>query len=78
MERIEYSRTRGEVRALQEALPQMDLKSLSKALSLVYRKVKPSVVHIDTRREIQARQDALVGCYDGGRRRLRKKAKPRE
>jgi serine protease Do len=66
MERIEYSRTRGEVRALQEGLPQLDLKSLSKAFSLVYRKVKPSVVHIDTRRENQARQNRFGWMFEGG------------
>ena len=66
IERIEYARTRGEVRALQEGLPQLDLKSLSKAFSLVYRKVKPSVVHIDTRREIQARQNRSGWRFDGG------------
>ena len=65
MERIEYLRTRGEVRALQEGLPQLDLKSLSKAFSLVYRKVKPSVVHIDTRREIPA-PNRFGWMFDGG------------
>jgi serine protease Do len=53
MERIQYSRTRGEVRALSEAIPDLNLKSLGRAFSLVYRKVKPSVVHIDTTRQVQ-------------------------
>jgi serine protease Do len=66
IERIEYSRTRGEVRALQEALPQLNLKSLSKAFSLVYREVKPSVVHIDTRREIQARPSRFGWMMNDG------------
>src|SRR4029078_6387037 len=66
MERIQYARTRGEVRAIQEALPQMDLKSMSKAFSLVYRKVKPSVVHIDTQREVKNRQNGFAWMFDGG------------
>ena len=66
MERIQYARTRGEVRAIQEALPQMDLKSVSKAFSLVYRKVKPSVVHIDTQREVKTRQNGFAWMFDGG------------
>src|SRR5262245_34190521 len=64
MERIQYSRTRGELRALQEAMPQMELKSLSKAFSLVYRKIKPSVVHIDTSRRFR-QNDA--GWFFNGR-----------
>ena len=58
--------TRGEVCAIQEALPQMDLKSVSKAFSLVYRKVKPSVVHIDTQREVKTRQNGFAWMFDGG------------
>jgi serine protease Do len=53
MEQVEYSRTRGEVRALSETIPDLNLKSLGRAFSLVYRKVKPSVVHIDTTRPVQ-------------------------
>jgi serine protease Do len=66
VERIQYARTRGEVRAIQEALPELNLKSVSKAFSLVYRKVKPSVVHIDTRREVKARQNGFGWMFDGG------------
>ncbi len=51
---------------MQEGLPQLDLKSLSKAFSLVYRKVKPSVVHIDTRRENQARPNRFGWMFEGG------------
>ena len=59
--------TRGEVRALQEGLPQLDLKSLSKAFSLVYRKVKPSVVHnIHTRREIHQWPNRFGWMFEGG------------
>ncbi len=65
MERIEYSRTRGEVRALREMLPELNLKTLSKASTLVYRKVKPSVVHIDTVSEVRERRDAFAAPFDG-------------
>lgn len=67
MEQIEYFRTRGEMRALQEALPNMNLKALSKAFTLVYRKVKPSVVHITSRRVLQVRDD--LALLLGGRNR---------
>jgi serine protease Do len=64
--RIEYSRTRGEVQAIKEALPRMDLKSLSKSFALIYRKIKPSVVHIDTQRPAEARDRfGLRGMFGG-------------
>jgi serine protease Do len=59
MGQIEYARTKKEVQALQESLPELNLKSLSKAFTLVYRKVKPSVVHIDTKRELRAQRNAF-------------------
>jgi len=66
LERIQYSRTRGEVQAIKEALPRMDLKSLSKSFALVYRKIKPSVVHIDTQRRTEARDRfGLRGMFGG-------------
>lgn len=67
LERVQYYRTRGEVQALREALPVANLKSLSKSFSLVYRKIKPSVVHIDTRREIHAQRNDFFGggFFDG-------------
>jgi serine protease Do len=61
---IEYARTKKEVQALQESLPELNLKSLSKAFTLVYRKVKPSVVHIDTHRELRARRSVFGGMFD--------------
>src|SRR5436309_1248041 len=73
IERIEYSRTRGEVRALREMLPEMNLKSLSKASTLVYRKIKPSVVHIDTVSEIRQRPDAFTALFDRRGRELEEK-----
>jgi len=60
---IEYARTRAEVRALNEALPEMNLKALSKAFTLVYRKVKPSVVHINTQRELRTRQSPFGSIF---------------
>jgi serine protease Do len=65
MERIQYQRTRGEMRAIRETLPELNLKALGKASTLVYRKVKPSVVHIDTRGERQERSDAFSRMLDG-------------
>ncbi|HTQ38304.1 MAG TPA: trypsin-like peptidase domain-containing protein [Pirellulales bacterium] len=62
---IEYARTKKEVQALQESLPELNLKSLSKAFSLVYRKVKPSVVHIDTRRELRAGRNGFAPFFGG-------------
>lgn len=66
LERIAYSRTRGEVKALKEALPGMNLKALSKSFALIYRKIKPSVVHIDTRREEESRDRFGFGAMFGG------------
>jgi len=66
LERIQYSRTRGEVQALKEALSGMDLKALSKSFALVYRKIKPSVVHIDTRLEEESRDRFGFGTMFGG------------
>ena len=66
LERIEYSRTRGEVQAIKEALPAMDLKALSKSFALVYRKIKPSVVHIDTQRPAEMRDRFGLGAMFGG------------
>ncbi len=65
MERIEYARTRGEVRALREMLPDLNLKALGKASTLVYRKIKPSVVHIDTVSAVHERHDAISALFDG-------------
>ncbi len=50
MEQLEYSRTRGQVQAIDEALPDLKDKigSLGKLFSLLAKKVGPSVVHIDT------------------------------
>jgi len=62
---IEYVRTKKEVQAIKESLPELNLKSLSKAFTLVYRKVKPSVVHIDTHRELRARRDLFNGMLVG-------------
>jgi serine protease Do len=64
MGEIEYSRTKKEVQALKESLPDLNLKSLSKAFTLVYKKVKPTVVHINTHRELKARRDAFGGLWD--------------
>ena len=61
MERLEYRRTLGEVQALCEALPEANLKSLSKSFTLIYQKIKPSVVHIDTRRELRNRGNEFFG-----------------
>jgi serine protease Do len=66
LERIQYSRTLGEVKALKESLPGMNLKSLSKSFALIYRKIKPSVVHIDTRREAESRDRLGLGAMFGG------------
>ena len=60
MERIQYFRTRGELRALHEAAPDMNLKALSKAFTLVYRKVKPAVVHINANRTVSVRDDLAM------------------
>ncbi len=62
---IEYARTKKEVQALKESLPELNLKSLSKAFTLVYRKVKPTVVHIDTHREFHTRRDPFGGALGG-------------
>ena len=68
MGQIEYSRSARRVESLCEALPEMNLKSLSKAFTLVYRKVKPSVVHINTRRGLNTRRSPLdVGTLLGGK-----------
>ncbi len=64
IERIQYSRTKGELRALREALPEMNLQSLSKAFSLVYRKVKPSVVHVSAHRTVRVN---LPAAFFNGR-----------
>ncbi|HEY2762335.1 MAG TPA: trypsin-like peptidase domain-containing protein [Pirellulales bacterium] len=61
MERLEYRRTLGEVQALRESLPEANLKSLSKSFTLIYQKIKPSVVHIDTRREVRNRGNEFFG-----------------
>ncbi len=58
-------RTKKEVQALKESLPELNLKSLSKAFTLVYRKVKPTVVHIDTHREFHTRRDPFGGALGG-------------
>src|SRR5262245_55513462 len=64
LERIQYSRTKGEVQALRESLPELNLKGLSKTFPLIYRKVRPSVVHIDTRREfVSRRNDFGLGVF---------------
>ena len=49
-ERIEYSKMLGQVRAVNEVLPEIGpkLESLSKAFSVIAKKVGPSVVFIDT------------------------------
>lgn len=62
---IEYARTKKEVQALKESLPELNLRSLSKAFTLVYRKVKPSVVHIDTHTELRTRRDPFGGMFGG-------------
>src|SRR5262245_15552040 len=66
LERIEYSRTRGQVQAIKEALPGMDLKALSKSFALVYRKIRPSVVHIDTQRPAETRDRFGLGAIFRG------------
>jgi serine protease Do len=50
LERIEYSKMLGQVRAVNEVLPEIGpkLESLSKAFSVIASKVGPSVVFIDT------------------------------
>jgi serine protease Do len=65
---IEYARTKKEVQAIKESLPELNLKALSKAFTLVYRKVSPTVVHIDTHRELKARRDMFGGMFEGGTR----------
>jgi len=67
---IEYARTKKEVQALKESLPELNLKSLSKAFTLVYRKVRPTVVHIDTHRELRTRRDPFGGLLGGQPRSL--------
>ncbi|MCC7085755.1 MAG: trypsin-like peptidase domain-containing protein [Pirellulales bacterium] len=69
MERIQYSRTRGEVLALRKELPELNLKALSKAFTLVYRQVKPSVVHIDTKRSLGSGRGDFFSMF-GGRQQL--------
>lgn len=66
-ERIEYSRTRGEVRAIREGLPEFNFKSLTKAFSLAYRQVRPSVVHVETRRQLTQRENDLAAAMFGDR-----------
>src|SRR5262245_66652760 len=66
LERIQYSRTRGQVQAIKEALPGMDLKALSKSFALVYRKIRPSVVHIDTQRPAETRDRFGLGAIFRG------------
>jgi serine protease Do len=60
VQRISYSKTMGELQALREVLPKLDLKSLSKAFNVVYRKIKPSVVHISTVRTIRTNANELA------------------
>ena len=50
LERVEYAKMRGQVRAVNEALPAIGpkLESLSKAFGVIASKVGPSVVFIDT------------------------------
>ncbi len=67
MERIQYFRTRGELRALHDLAPEMNFKALSKAFTLVYRKIKPSVVHINAYRTIAVRDD-LASLLSGNPR----------
>ncbi len=45
----------------------MNLKALSKAFTLVYRKVKPSVVHINAYRTVAVRDD-LATLFSGRNR----------
>src|SRR5262245_47529859 len=58
---IEYARTKKAVQALKESLPELNLKSLSKAFTFIYKKVEPTVVHIDTHRELRTRRDPFSG-----------------
>ncbi len=60
VERIQYYRTRGELRAIHDVAPDMNLKALSKAFTLVYRKLKPSVVHVNAYRTIAVRDDLAI------------------
>jgi serine protease Do len=63
MERIQYSRMQGEVRAIDEALPGdlgKKIGSLGKAFVVLAKKVGPSVVHIDTR-GTELRQNDVFG-----------------
>ena len=64
MGEIEYARTKKEVQAIKESLPELNLKSLSKAFTLVYKKVKPTVVHINTHRELKAKRGMFGGLWD--------------
>ncbi len=64
LERLQYAQTRGEVRAIDEALPgELGAKfgSLGKAYVLLAKKIGPSVVHIDTR-GTQARTNDIFGA----------------
>lgn len=63
---IEYARTKKAVQALKESMPELNLKTLSKAFTLVYRKVRPTVVHIDTHREFRAQRGDPFGGLLGG------------
>lgn len=60
MEKIQYYRTRGELRALHDAAPDMNLKALSKAFTLVYRRLRPTVVHINAQRTVAVRNDLAL------------------
>jgi serine protease Do len=62
LEQVEYSKTLGQVRAVNEVLPEIGpkLESLSKAFSVIAAKVGPSVVFIDTKQTRVA--NTIVGA----------------
>lgn len=61
--KIREAQMRSEVKVLRESLPDLKLKGLSQAFTLVYRKVKPSVVHIETTRMARVGADPLGGFF---------------
>ena len=63
---IEYARTKKRFNMLKESMPELNLKTLSKAFTLVYRKVRPTVVHIDTHREFRPAAAIRLAVYWAG------------
>jgi len=52
LEQVKYHQTKGEIAAVNEALPDMNAAALGKIFTMLPRKVSPSAVHIQTTRDV--------------------------